>query len=420
MRTHSPFHCFHDRLRGFMARHVGTADAAARPLGAQADPEFNRFALELFALQWDHVTAYRQFCQARRVSPGSVARWQDIPAMPTAAFKVYELTSLAEAERTGVFYSSGTTGRPPSRCFHNAASLALYEASLWPWFARHTLPELDLAAINLQQHAAPSVPFARIGMSLLFLTPPPALAPYSSLAHMFATVARALPANESVFAGKVAPDGAWRLELTTALAVLDRCVVVGQPVFLLGTAFSFVHLLDGLAKGDRAYSLPDGSRVLETGGYKGRSRSLSRAELHALITSRLGVPESGIIREYGMAELASQAYDRIAGHHGREARPSTPPGAEIVNPARATKTEHWSPAPPFHFPPWARVVVVSPETGGEVDEGETGLLRVFDLANVHSVLAVQTEDLAVRRRTDFDLLGRAESAEDRGCSLMML
>jgi hypothetical protein len=72
----------------------------------------------------------------------------------------------------------------------------------------------------------------------------------------------------------------------------------------------------------------------------------------------------------------------------------------------------------FCFPPWARVRIVSPETGREVADGETGLLRVFDLANVFSVLAIQTEDLAVRRGERFELIGRAALAEPRGCSLM--
>jgi hypothetical protein len=72
----------------------------------------------------------------------------------------------------------------------------------------------------------------------------------------------------------------------------------------------------------------------------------------------------------------------------------------------------------FHFPPWARAQVISPETGREVADGETGLIRIFDLANVYSVMAVQTEDLGIRRGDGFELLGRAVLAEPRGCSLM--
>jgi hypothetical protein len=72
----------------------------------------------------------------------------------------------------------------------------------------------------------------------------------------------------------------------------------------------------------------------------------------------------------------------------------------------------------FLFPSWARAKVISPETGHEVADGEKGLLRIFDLANVFSVMAIQTEDLVIRRGEHFELIGRAELAEPRGCSLM--
>jgi hypothetical protein len=93
-----------------------------------------------------------------------------------------------------------------------------------------------------------------------------------------------------------------------------------------------------------------------------------------------------------MSELSSQAYDS----------PRLAPDAARL----------------FRFPPWARVQIISPETGREVADGETGLVRVFDLANVFSVAAIQTEDLAVRRGDGFELIGRAQLAEPRGCSLM--
>ena len=103
-----------------------------------------------------------------------------------------------------------------------------------------------------------------------------------------------------------------------------------------------------------------------------------------------------------MSELSSQAYDYVAGS----------------GPVQSSKLKAQSSTRLFRFPPWARAQVLSPESGQEVCDGETGLLRVFDLANVRSVLAIQTEDLAVRRGKGFELLGRAPHAEPRGCSLM--
>jgi hypothetical protein len=90
-------------------------------------------------------------------------------------------------------------------------------------------------------------------------------------------------------------------------------------------------------------------------------------------------------------------------------------------------SQAWSKLPPqascldtriFRFPPWARARVISPETGREVANGENGLLRIFDLANAWSVCAIQTEDVAIRRGADFELIGRAQAAEARGCSIM--
>ena len=186
------------------------------------------------------------------------------------------------------------------------------------------------------------------------------------------------------------------LDTEAALEQLSGAGVSGQPLLMLGTAFSFVHLLDHLAERGLSFELPSGSCVLETGGYKGRSRVLPQAALHALISQRLGIPADHIVCEYGMSELSSQAYDCAV--------------SLSRNTQHATRT--------FRFPPWARVQIISPETGREVGEGETGLIRVFDLANVYSVMAIQTEDLGVRRGDGFALVGRAVLAEPRGCSLL--
>jgi hypothetical protein len=340
------------QLRAFMGQSL---DAH----GDGIEEEFNRLAAALFAAQYDAVTIYRQFCERRNVRPEGAGHWSQIPALPASAFKEFEVSSIPPGERTAAFYSSGTTGQNPSRHFHHARSLAIYEASLLPWFERNFRP-------------SPS-------MKLVFLTPENV--PGSSLVHMFKTVRRHCGGPDSVFTGRVNADDSWSIDMEGTLAALEG----GQPVGFLGTAFSFVHLLDHLGAIGRRVTLPKGSRVMETGGYKGRSREVPKRQLHQMISKFLGVAKPDIVTEYGMSELSSQAYDR---------------------------------AGVFQFPPWARGQVVSPETGVEAGEGETGLLRVFDLANIWSVMAVQTEDLAARRGNGFDLLGRLAESEPRGCSLM--
>jgi hypothetical protein len=67
-------------------------------------------------------------------------------------------------------------------------------------------------------------------------------------------------------------------------------------------------------------------------------------------------------------------------------------------------------------PPWTRALVINPETEHEAEEGGTGALRIFDLANLGSVIAIQTRDLAIRRGEHFELIGRDPVALARGCS----
>ncbi len=415
-RMMSDLSIFAARLRDFISIGAnepvsGDSHCAAGQL-ASADAGFNEMALVLFALQFEHNLPYRKFCEARKVFPNTLTHWTQIPAVPTTAFKDVDLTCLPAAERTAVFHSSGTTNQRPSRHFHSAESLAIYEASLWPWFAAHVLP----LNANSQSPIANSQGNVWNGQ-VAILTPPRGQAPHSSLVHMFETV-RSLAFRRSgagsppeggtaddAFLADVSANGAWVLNFEKCLRALRSCVTTKQPIVLLGTAFSFVHLLDQLAEQNLRFALPSGSRVMETGGYKGRSRSLPKRELHSLISDRLEIPATHIVSEYGMSELSSQAYDRVAGCAHDAGNPS-----EIQN--SKLKTQN------FAFPPWARARVVSPETGKEAAEGETGLLRIFDLANVFSVIAVQTKDLAARRGDGFELIGRAELAEPRGCSLM--
>ena len=199
--------------------------------------EFSQLALELFALQFRNNPAYRTLCTAKGVTPDIVEHWTQIPAVPTGAFKELELSCLKPEERTAVFHSSGTTEQKPSRHFHCAESLAVYEASLWTGFRENCRwPTADCR--------------------LICLTPPPAQAPHSSLVHMFETVRRKLGAPKSAFFGRIDADVAWALDFDAALAALNPPLVTRHPSLLLGTAFSFVHLLDFLAERNLRFHLP--------------------------------------------------------------------------------------------------------------------------------------------------------------------
>ena len=391
--TNLTFSDFHLRLREFIRDQ-------ARQLPPDSDPEaeqiFSFLAQSLFDLQFRRNQPYQKYCQARDVTPGKIAHWKQIPALPIRAFKEMAVTSLASAERVFVFNSSGTTEQRPSSHFHDLESLKACEASLLPWFEAHFL-----AGWPCREKAKVMIPW-----NMIFLTPPPTLAPHSSLVHMFDTVGRKFGSKHSVFLGEIDPSGAWILNLAQIHRELREAVEARRMICLLGTAFNFVHLLDYLAERKMVFQLPQGSRVLETGGYKGRTRALPKSELHSLIRESLGVGADHIVCEYGMSELSSQAYDRVVPVSSDEIQTDS---RDQLRFERGV----------FQFPPWARAQVISPETGREVGEGETGLIRIFDLANIRSVMAIQTEDLALRRGRGFELIGRATLAEPRGCSLMV-
>ncbi len=161
---------------------------------------------------------------------------------------------------------------------------------------------------------------------------------------------------------------------------------------MLATSFALVHLLDALA-GD-VLPLPRGSRVMQTGGFKGRSREVAADELRREVARALAVDERSVVGEYGMTELSSQFYE-------------------------ATMVDPGAPAGVFVEPPWARVIPVDGATLEPVADGETGIARIEDLANVDSAFAVLTQDRVRRVPGGFELLGRAQGAPPRGCSIAL-
>lgn len=371
------------------------------PNSAAGEELFNRLALRLFELQYRHNPPYRRWCDARGVLPGRIDHWSRIPAVITSAFREFDFTCLAPGHRPRVFHSSGTTGRQPSRHFHDALTLQVYETALWRSFTKALLPD-DPGGQT---------------MELLILMPPVEQAPHSSLVHMADTIRRRMRRGPEVFLATADSGGAWRLDASLCWRRLCAATETGRPVLILATAFGLVQLLDTPGLAPRNLALPTGSRIMETGGYKGRSRELSPAALRQLVHERLGVPTEAVISEYGMCELSSQAYDSLYAPAPGTAR--APAFGQQQSGNSESRIASLRVRRRFRFPPWVRTQVIDPETGDPCPSGRPGLLRVFDLANIGSVLAIQTEDLAEPVQDGFVLLGRAPGVEPRGCSLLI-
>ena len=332
------------------------------------DARFEALALALWAFQFARCAPYRRFCETRGRIPAEVRRWQDIPAVPTGAFKELALTSFPRERAVHVFRTSGTTVSERGALLLD--TLDVYEASLRASFARGVLPDL--------------APGGRISFQVL--APSTAEAPDSSLSHMFDTAILDAGSPDS---GHWVTRGA--LDAPRALRALETAERSGDPVALCGTAFAFVHLLDELDRRGRRFALPRSARVMETGGFKGRARAVSRDELYAWIEDRLGVPPARIVNQYGMTELGSQFYDSVLGD------PSAP-RRKLA-------------------PPWTRVRILDAKSGAPVANGEIGRIAVLDLANTGSVCALETADLGRAHGDGFEVIGRDPDAEERGCSI---
>ena len=327
-----------------------------RFIAAPSASDFDALALAVHAYQRETNGPYRRFVERLGVRP---CHWTEIPAVPATAFRD---SVLACGPAARVYESSGTTEGRERRARHHVPDVAVYRAAALAGFARG-------AAI-----AAARRPF-------VVAAPERRTHPRSSLGEMVTWLReRYDEGGPPSFLRAEALDLAG---LTTALDALDD----GPPVTLLAVTSALLRLVDHARARGRRWRLPAGSVVVDTGGCKGYGDDLPRAAILDRYEERFGITRDAVVNEYGMTELCSQLYARGDDPH----RP----------------------------PPWLRVVVCDPESGRERPPGEPGLLRYVDLANVGSVVAVQTEDVGRAVDGGIDLLGRATRAVTRGCSLLV-
>lgn len=314
------------------------------------------------------IPPYAAYCGYLGRTPETVTDWRDIAPLPASAFKTHDMSSAPHGSEVAIFETSGTSVSKPGRI--RLGSTDAYEASLLRSFERHLLP--DAARL-------PAIVFGPRWVEV----------PRSSLWFMVDTIVAAFaPATVYLVRGG---EPRW----SEADSVLQLAESRGEPALLLGTSLLFMAYFEHLEREGRTFSLPAGSRAMDTGGAKGLRAEYEREEVESAFAHRLGIPPSHLVNEYGMAELGSQFYDDnfLAHHEGR--------------PRLAGK----------QIPPWVRTRVLHPETLEEQPDGERGILVHYDLANFYIPLAIQTEDIGSRIGDRLHPEGRLLGAEARGCSL---
>lgn len=167
-------------------------------------------------------------------------------------------------------------------------------------------------------------------------------------------------------------------ELKNTLKQLQK---TPQKVLLLGVTYALLDLAEsGIALSDQVI-------VMETGGMKGRRKEMIKEEVHEILKTQFGIKT--IHSEYGMTELLSQAYSKQDGL--------------------------------FECPPWMRVLVRDANDPFQyLKQGRGGGINVIDLANLYSCSFIETKDLGkIHDDNRFEILGRFDNSDLRGCNLMI-
>lgn len=336
--------------------------------------DFEALALEAFRIQYRHVEPYRRYCRARDVGPEDVESWREVPPVPTAAFREVELT-VGSGEPPLAFLTSGTTRGPDRRGVHPVRVPSLYRASAEAAFHRFVLD-----GSGFPEPVRPDRSVLEPPVPILSLIPPHRNSGGSSLAWMCDAVRDRFGGRRCVWAA-----GAGGIDWESAAGWARSAAAGGEPVVVLATTLALDEWTRRLETAEADLRLPEGSRIMDTGGAKGREE-LEREEVLARATEALGVAPDHVVNELGMTELLSQRYE--ASTDGR-----------------------------LYGPPWLRTRALDPVTLEPLPEGRTGVLCHTDLANVTSVSTVLTEDLGAVIGGGVAYRGRADGAPPRGCSL---
>ncbi len=313
------------------------------------DLEFEQLALQVFQYQATNNRVYQEYLEHLKFDISTVKSLTQIPFLPIDFFKSHKVVST-DKEAQAIFTSSGTTGNLTSR--HYVPDLKIYEASFTKGFEQYYGAVSDYCILAL----LPSY-LEREGSSLIYMM------------------------EKLIKDSKHEKSGFYLHNHEELIAAITDLKKQNQKILLLGVSFALLDLAE-------KFQLDlDGVIVMETGGMKGRRKEITREELHAFLTQRLGVEK--IHSEYGMTELLSQAYSK---------------GDSL-----------------FFTPSWMKIMIRDTYDPFSYEkQGRSGGVNVIDLANIHSCSFIETQDLGrIHADGSFEILGRFDHSDIRGCNLLV-
>ena len=330
--------------------------------------EFEKITLKVFRHQYDTNLVYQQFCNFLKKDKTNVKSLTEIPFLPIQFFKSHNVLSSSETIQQ-TFTSSGTTSpltpeggtsNEPIRSKHLVTDVSWYEESYRLGFSEFYGNIEDYCVLAL----LPSY-LERDGSSLIYMV------------------------EDLIESSNHTDSGFYLNNYDALLEKLQKLNNENQNVILIGVTYALLDLIEvAQATSFPLRELGGNLIVMETGGMKGKRKEMIREELHAILSNGFGV--SKIHSEYGMTELLSQAYSLGDGV--------------------------------FECPPWMQILIRDTEDAlTYVAEGKTGGINVIDLANINSCSFIATQDLGKKYPNhSFEVLGRFDHSDIRGCNLMVI
>ncbi len=323
---------------------------------AASEDSFNGLALELFNYQYQNNAIYRKYCDAINVNAAEVDNIKKIPFLPISFFKTHMVTTTS-FEPEMVFESSGTTQTTNSK--HYVKDISIYKESFTNCYRKfYDLPQSKCVLGLLPSY------LERKNSSLVLMT------------------------EELINASNNNLSGFYLYDYEKLHRTLLHNELLKLPTLLIGVTYALL---------DFAEKFPVTLRntiVMETGGMKGRREEMTRQEVHSQLQNSFGL--SLIHSEYGMTELLSQAYSKGDGI--------------------------------FHCPGWMKILLREEDDPFNLiankdakEKSLTGIINIIDLANIYSCCFIATDDIGrLHANSSFEVLGRMDNSDVRGCSLMVL
>lgn len=318
--------------------------------------EFEKMTLKVFRYQYENNPVYQSFCNHLKKTPLQVKRILDIPFLPIQFFKSHTVLSSKEPVQH-VFTSSGTTGMQTSK--HLVTDVSWYEMSYRLGFSNFYGNIEDYCVLAL----LPSY-LEREGSSLIYMV------------------------KDLIESSNHEASDFYLNDYNALLQKIKALHKERQNVILIGVTYALLDLIEYATL--HSFPLREIGKsliVMETGGMKGKRKELIREELHQKLCEGFGV--HAIHSEYGMTELLSQAYSLGNGI--------------------------------FECPLWMDVLIRDTEDALSYEGyGKTGGINVIDLANLNSCSFIATQDLGKKHSNQtFEVLGRFDNSDIRGCNLLI-